>query len=420
MFKITQTEKDQAAQVIEAVAQISEALRFTVAEGVCPEFDSWVQRLEALANEGLNHLKPVVETPAPAPKLNDDQLAALSMKHPGDLDLLIKWQREEKRGSIFPKNKEATEFLDWYLSRKSCPYDAEKMETDCREWGSVKRLAEDMVGLTEKYAEPTTAKQQKTLDAATYLTFYLDYQSKLMRRDTIIQARMEMPVAPVAVAASEPIVVEVHTGEDEVAEAPVAPARPEPAIHVTPAVVTPSAAPTSYPIFAGINFYKDDTLNGDGNEIFKWLLQEDPMTCTPEMFMRGLLLCRVDNAGKAASFKRAELEQLMKARKFPGWPAVGKALKEKVKALIDQLKSQESFTADRVRSMSKNMPTLATYKQAHFSKVESAKVTTVPGDDLDDMLAGIAARLNAAPAQEAPAKTSIESKIAAAHARLGL
>lgn len=156
----------------------------------------------------------------------------------------------------------------------------------------------------------------------------------------------------------------------------------------TPAIVNQGPAP----IFNHLTFYKDLDINGDANDIFRWVLRVDPMTCSIEDFLRGVLLCRVegqDKAGnvKAAALKQKEIVDLCIARNFPLMPAGKTAAAGYVKALISQLKASEDFTKARLAKITKSgYPTASFYTQQHIDAVTTARqVCDAEGDDLESM-----------------------------------
>lgn len=171
---------------------------------------------------------------------------------------------------------------------------------------------------------------------------------------------------------------------------------------------------TNTDLFHGYSFFKDADVNGDPRDIFKWILNEDPTTCSPQMFIRGLLKSRVykDN-GKTGSLVQDQIVELCVRRNFSGWSNNPKVIKETVKRMIADLKSAESFDAASIKRDAQNYPTLATYKQDHFDRIMACHATNLEGDDLD----AIFENLKVKPQDTTPKPFN---KVSEARKRLGL
>lgn len=171
---------------------------------------------------------------------------------------------------------------------------------------------------------------------------------------------------------------------------------------------------TDTDLFHGYSFYKDADINGDPRDIFKWILDQDPLTCTPQMFVRGLLKSRVyKEGGKTGSLVQDQIVELCVRRNFNGWSSNPKIVKETVKRIIADLKSSESFDAASIKRDAQNYPTLATYKQAHFDRIIASSSTNLEGDDLDSIFENL---------KQKPIDTTPKAfnKVLAAKKRLGL
>lgn len=170
---------------------------------------------------------------------------------------------------------------------------------------------------------------------------------------------------------------------------PPAPPAPKPVVNkglasVVADLFAQEEVSTDTSIFAGFNFYKGEDLNGDPNDIFKWLLNVDPLTCTPTEFVRGLLMTRVvSDAGKVVALKQADIVELCLRRNFAGWGHNTKTVKVEVTKLCADLKSSTTFTAADLKKQSLNYPTLASYSEQHFDNIRAASTPELPADDLE-------------------------------------
>ena len=134
-------------------------------------------------------------------------------------------------------------------------------------------------------------------------------------------------------------------------------------------------------------WYKDDKINGDARDIFTWILEADPRSCSPEEFIEGLLYARLDKSGKAASLTQRELVDLVLLRSFPGYPSTIKGVTDKVRAISKQLKTSKDFTKKGLEEITKRgYPTASFYTQAHINALEAARAPcSLSGDDLDEI-----------------------------------
>jgi hypothetical protein len=117
-----------------------------------------------------------------------------------------------------------------------------------------------------------------------------------------------------------------------------------------------------------LTFYRDDKINGDARDIFKWIIQADPDTCDVDTFVHGMMLARVADAnGKMKSLTRGELLDLCVARGFAGIPQKADGSLHKgnatkwVGGIVTRLKAQNSYDAKTVEKMTKHYPTAAFY-----------------------------------------------------------
>lgn len=172
-----------------------------------------------------------------------------------------------------------------------------------------------------------------------------------------------------------------------------------------------------YPILGGVSWYRDEDMNGDANDIFQWVLQADPMTCPPEVFIRGLLLSRKANGkGGATALTQPEIIDMCLQRAFTGWPLRKSEVSTKVKELIASLKSRESFDAPAVKNLSKNFITLSYYAQDQFELISNTRSCNLPGEDLD----GIFTELSTGKQSEAAAPAATPNNAPAWKVRLGM
>lgn len=179
----------------------------------------------------------------------------------------------------------------------------------------------------------------------------------------------------------EPEEIEEERAEEEDTPAPA------------PSVPAPSVVPSSIggTMLDNYTWYKDEKINGDARDIFTWILQVDPRTCSPEEFIEGLLYARLDKSGKAASLTQRELADLVLLRNFPGYPSTIKGVTDKVRDISKQLKASKDFTKKGLEEMTKRgYPTASFYTPVHIASLEAARgACTLPGDDLDAICEGI-------------------------------
>lgn len=176
---------------------------------------------------------------------------------------------------------------------------------------------------------------------------------------------------------------------------------------------TPASVPASSVVPSSIGgtmldnytWYKDEKINGDARDIFTWILQVDPRTCSAEDFIEGLLYARLDKAGKAASLTQRELVDLVMLRSFAGFPSTITGVTDKVRAISKQLKYNKDFTKKGLEELTKRgYPTASFYTQTHIDALEAARAPcSLPGDDLDAICEqAAAAPLPAPPVEEPP------------------
>ena len=174
-------------------------------------------------------------------------------------------------------------------------------------------------------------------------------------------------------------------------------------------------------------WYKDDKINGDARDIFTWILEADPRSCSPEEFIEGLLYARLDKSGKAASLTQRELVDLVLLRSFPGYPTTLKGVTDKVRAISKQLKTSKDFTKKGLEEITKRgYPTASFYTQAHINALEAARAPcSLSGDDLDEICELIAETpivepQVVAPPVVVPQVVDVPDAVARARALLGL
>jgi hypothetical protein len=187
----------------------------------------------------------------------------------------------------------------------------------------------------------------------------------------------------------------------------------------TPVVPAPSAG--VYPIFAGMSFFKDEAMNGDANDIFQWILGADPMNCDLATFLRGLMFARVVRNGKAAALVQDEIVELVQRRAFPQHAGMNKKqVKDAIKAASEPLKANEKFGVKEVKDLTKSYPTLYYYDAAQFELINESRTPSniLQGDDLEDIFNNLSRASTATPVE--PQKKTLEDRVAAANARLGL
>jgi hypothetical protein len=275
------------------------------------------------------------------------------------------------------------------------------------------------------YVEPVGAEVEAYIDTATGRRVGVDAkgrewiteeeQERERERDAMEQGLLELFSAPSTVEPMEQGLLELFS----------APSTVEPSVSAPP--VLPSSIGGT--MLDNYTWYKDETINGDARDIFTWILQVDPLTCSAEQFIEGLLYARIYKDGKATSLTQRELAELLLLRAFPGYPTNIKGATDKVRDICKQLKASKDFTKKGLEELTKRgYPTASFYTQTHIDALEAARAPcSLPGDDLDAICEQITADPLPAPPveeqvieQEESPKVDLTDAVARAKALLGL